>query len=427
MRSRHILLVADGRSPITRRWIQALLRLGYAVSLVSSFPCEPLPGMDHFAVIPLAFARAASPRSAPKKAGSPQSPPALHGMVGRFRGLFLAARYLLGPLSLVTAVGEYHRLLAEWRPDLVHALRIPYEGMLAAHTPISIPMAVSIWGNDLTLHAHGSAQMRSQTIRCLRRADGLAADAARDLRLGRQWGLRPEAPVLVAPGSGGLDVNELRSRAPSVDFLPALLGEDVPPQSPILINPRGLRPGSVRNDIFFQALPEVLRQVPGLVVLCAAMAGQPEAQRLLEPLRAQGLDRRVFLLPHLPQTDLWDLFHLAQASNSPSAHDGTPNSLLEAMACGCFPVAGDIESLREWITPGVNGLLVPPGDPVQLAEALILAMTCPGLRERAAHFNTELTAVRADMRIVGEGIMDFYSSLMDDNRFSVLGSRPYSP
>jgi len=409
---RHILLVADGRSPITRRWVIALLRLNYTVSLVSSFHTEPLPGLEHFAVIPLAFAQAVFPQSPSVQSTAGTGRAAIRSLVGRFRGLFLTGRYLLGPLSLFSAVGGYRDLLDEWRPDLVHALRIPFEGMLAAHTPASIPLAVSIWGNDLTLHAWGSAQMRSQTIRCLRRADGLVADAARDLRLGSLWGLGPEAPVLVVPGSGGLDVNAICSRAPSADFLSSLLGEEIPHQTPILLNPRGLRPGSVRNDVFFQALPVVFRQVPNLVVLCAAMAGQPEAIRLLEPIRSLGLDRRVFLLPHLPQTDLWDLFHLAQVSVSPSAHDGTPNSLLEAMACGCFPVAGDIESLREWITPGVNGLLVPPGDPVQLAEALVLALTCPGLRERAAIDNANLITARAESKVVGERIEAFYLSLM---------------
>ena len=71
--------------------------------------------------------------------------------------------------------------------------------MLAAYTPPEIPLAVSTWGNDLTYHGRGSPLMRSFTIRTLRRADGLLADAQRDLRLGRQWGFDPEKPVLEVP------------------------------------------------------------------------------------------------------------------------------------------------------------------------------------------------------------------------------------
>jgi glycosyltransferase involved in cell wall biosynthesis len=40
------------------------------------------------------------------------------------------------------------------------------------------------------------------------------------------------------------------------------------------------------------------------------------------------------------------------------------------MACGCYPVVGDIESLREWITPGVNGSLIDPGDVKALRMAV---------------------------------------------------------
>ena len=144
-----------------------------------------------------------------------------------------------------------------------------------------------------------------------------------------------------------------------------------------MINPRGFRTGSVRQDTFFQALPLILERSPNITFACAAMAGQREALRWVERLRLEG---KVHLLPLLPQADLWELFARAAVTVSVSQHDGTPNSLLEAMALGAFPVAGDIESIREWITPGVNGLLVEPDKPQALAEAVLLALDNPDLR-----------------------------------------------
>jgi glycosyltransferase involved in cell wall biosynthesis len=91
-----------------------------------------------------------------------------------------------------------------------------------------------------------------------------------------------------------------------------------------------------------------------------------------------------------------DLFRLACVTVSPSLHDGTPNTLLEAMACGCFPVAGDIESVREWITDGVNGLLCDPTDADALGRALIRALGDRQLRESARPHNARLIAERAD-------------------------------
>ena len=75
------------------------------------------------------------------------------------------------------------------------------------------------------------------------------------------------------------------------------------------------------------------------------------------------LEEHVLLLPYLDQQQLWQLFSRAQVYVSLSSHDGTPNTFLEALACGCFPVVGDIESLREWLEPERTGLLVDPTRP----------------------------------------------------------------
>jgi glycosyltransferase involved in cell wall biosynthesis len=174
-----------------------------------------------------------------------------------------------------------------------------------------------------------------------------------------------------------------------------------------VINPRGFRPGSVRNDVFFQAIPMVIQHNPDVIFLCAGMAGQPEAVHWIEQLQ---VEKYVRLLPYLPQTELWQLFSIAHISASISAHDGTPNSLLEAMAMGCFPVVGDIESLREWITPGVNGLLVDPSSPQATADALLLAAENPDLRASAAEMNLERLR-RADINLVRTQMEVFYQRL----------------
>jgi glycosyltransferase involved in cell wall biosynthesis len=85
-----------------------------------------------------------------------------------------------------------------------------------------------------------------------------------------------------------------------------------------------------------------------------------------------------------------------------------PNSLLEAIASGCYPIAGDIESLREWITPGVNGLLYPPADPFTLAESLLLFLDNPDRRYEAARQNLSLIRERADVTNTRRKVTEFY-------------------
>jgi glycosyltransferase involved in cell wall biosynthesis len=268
-----------------------------------------------------------------------------------------------------------------------------------------VPLVVSIWGNDLTLHAQRTSQMRSHTIRTLQRANGLLADAQRDLRLAVQWGYDPEKPALVVPGAGGIDLAEITRLSSGQDTTSA----PVPGGVPLVLNPRGFRPGSVRNDIFFEAIPLVLKERPEVFFACAAMAGQREALQYIEQY---GLQEHVRLLPYLPQAQLWSLFQRAEVSVSVSAHDGTPNSLLEAMACRCFPIVGDIESLREWITPGVNGLLVEPDNAPALAEAILRALAHPELREKAAGANRRILEERAEVGVVREKIAAFYQQML---------------
>lgn len=399
----HILLVADGRSPITRRWIRAVNALGHQISLVSTFACQPPEGATATHLLPVAFAGAAGSQTGAALPGKGSS--ALRRWVSRSRRLFMSVRYILGPLTLPYYGQKLRAILRDNPPDLVHALRIPFEGMLAAYTPAGIPLAVSIWGNDITYHARGSAMMRRLTVRTLSRADGLTADARRDLRLGMQWGFTAGRPTLAVPGGAGIDLAEMhRLRDQSDQSFTDLL----PAGSQLVVNPRGFRPGSVRNDVFFQSIPLVLDRLPKTTFLCTAMAGQPEALRWVQWLK---LENNVRLLPHLPQAELWNVFSRANVLVSVSAHDGTPNSFLEGIACGCFPVVGDIESLREWVTPGINGLLVPPDNPAALAAALVTALSRPELRTAAAERNLQIIQERAEVKLVRAQIEVFYNRL----------------
>ena len=139
------------------------------------------------------------------------------------------------------------------------------------------------------------------------------------------------------------------------------------------------------------------------------MAGQPEALEWVSQLK---IEKNVILLPTLKQTDLWPLFARAEASVSVSQHDGTPNSLLEAMSLGCFPIAGDIESVREWIVPGENGILIDPDSPEQLANAILCAIGNESIREQAAEKNRELILTRAEKSVVSASLAAFYRQLI---------------
>jgi len=394
----NLLIVADGRSPITRRWISMLQPLGYRIDLISTYPCPAIEGIREMAVLPVAFAALSGSQAGSTAANKPST---RGNLVSRFRSLASSVRHSLGPWTIPFYQRKYGALIEAFQPDLVHALRIPFEGMLASYTPAEFPLILSTWGNDLTFHARSTPRMGHSTRHALMRADALMSDTLRDIRLAREWGLAAGKPALNVPGSGGINLSEIQQITQGTTLA----------ELPQVINPRGFRSGSVRNDTFFQAIPLVLQKHPEVQFICPWMAGQREALGWVERL---GIQKNITLLPMLSQADLWREFARSAMSISVSVHDGTPNSLLEAMSSGCLPVCGDIESIREWIINNENGLLVDPADPKDLAAAILRGLEDENLRRAAASRNLEIIRSRAEVAQVREKVAKFYEQFIEE-------------
>src|SRR5262245_8303281 len=138
------------------------------------------------------------------------------------------------------------------------------------------------------------------------------------------------------------------------------------------------------------------------------MMGEPQAE---EWIRELGIGLAVELLAPVPHHEMGNIFRRAQIVVSPSIHDGTPNTLLEGMACGCFPVAGDLESIREWITPNENGLLFDSNDPHSMAKAMISAIENKDLRNKSAKLNQEIISFRAEYEQNMTRVEEFYQKV----------------
>lgn len=374
--SMKILYVVDARSPIALNWIRHFIERGDEIYIASTFATTADLPVKRMETIPVAF-------SGLKKAT--QRPGAASA---RTLSLRTVIRQWFGPLTIRRAANQLRAFIDEAQPDLIHAMRIPYEGMIASsalgeHTAYSVlrnaQLIVSTWGNDFTLHAPSSPLMKYYTRKTLQRANAIHSDCQRDIRLAKEWRFDPSKPSLVAPGNGGIRTD--------VFYPPAK-----PVEAPIILNPRGFRP-YVRNDMFFKSIPLVLSKHPNAKFICTGMAGEEEAIRRIREL---NVGQAVELLGLLPQIQLADVYRRAQILVSPSIHDGTPNTLLEGMACGCFPVAGDLESIREWITPNENGLLFDSNDPQSIASAIIHAIENKNLREMSAGLNPEIISSRAE-------------------------------
>jgi glycosyltransferase involved in cell wall biosynthesis len=398
-----LLFLADGRSPIATNWISYFFRVGEEVHLASTFPCRALDGLASLDIIPMAMSGLADPNE-PGKGNTANFIRRVVPVGWRTR-----LRQRVAPSSLPGAAKKLSMIIERVKPELVHAMRIPYEGMLATEAFTQMEkeggslsksvLLVSVWGNDFTLHARSSKALNDLTRETLKRTDSLHTDCQRDRRLAQEYGFDPGLPSIVLPGGGGVQLDI---------FYPPTHGEQGG-EVVRIINPRGFR-AYVKNDTFFQAIPLVLEKFPKVRFICPGMQGQRQAEGWVEEL---GISETVELLPLQPREKMADLFRTAQIMVSVTTHDGTPNTLLEGMACGCFPVVGDIESLREWIVEGGNGLLVDPGDSKALAGAIIAAIENPQMRQQAMEENLRLVRERAEYGQVMKQAEAFYRKLID--------------
>ncbi|MHB2264008.1 glycosyltransferase family 4 protein [Aliihoeflea sp. PC F10.4] len=96
-----------------------------------------------------------------------------------------------------------------------------------------------------------------------------------------------------------------------------------------------------------------------------------------------------------------DLFVLACREGDGGDRDGLPNVLMEAAAQALPILSTDYAGVPEFVTDGVEGLLVPPAQPRALADALQRLITQPTLRQRlgAAAFARVQTDFSADAGI----------------------------
>jgi glycosyltransferase involved in cell wall biosynthesis len=125
------------------------------------------------------------------------------------------------------------------------------------------------------------------------------------------------------------------------------------------------------------------------------------------------IGKSVRLLPKLSQREMAMVYRMSKVMVSPSEHDGTPNTFLEAIACGCFPVVGDLGSLREWIADGENGLLIDPDDAEALAQATSRALMSAELRDKASKINQDLIDERANRGQVAISAERFYKDVVE--------------
>ncbi len=321
------------------------------------------------------------------------------------------ARRLLGRKTLL---GEVSRSIRDirilrtaaktFRPDVVFLQTLLYPCYLAYFLPRHLPVIVTFWNGDVTWWARWNGIERRFkkwiVLHGVRRARAITVNSrtAHDACLG--YGTQPEKVHLIRyPG-----VDLVRFRRSSKEEARGRL--EIRARRAVLC-PRGLG-GFLNSDVIVEAAARVVNADPEtLFLFLSGNGGEEEREKHARRAAELGIEGNCRWEGQVPWESMPLYYSASDVMVSVSQNDSLPNCMLEAMACGVPVIMGDIPQIREWVSDGVNGILVPTRDPVALAEGILKILSDPdGITGRFVERNLETTRREFDARKNAESIKD---------------------
>lgn len=373
----HLCYVANPFSIHTRRWVRIFAERGHTITLIGVAPQRKPLELDAF-------------------------PPGIRliNFVERYN--LRIVRYLLWGLMA-------RRIVLDLKPDVLHAHQVAGDGWVAAATAYH-PFITTAWGSDLLLGPRRSWAQRQLARWVLRSADAVTCVSSQLAEAARTLGADSER---VTVAHWGIDTRIYSAGPADTDLRRQL----APGLGPVILSIRALQP--VYNPLTLaQAIPGVLKQYPAAHFIIRTYAADSEILRQFQELVASsGAANNVTYVGELAdESSIAALYRLADIAVSIPVSDGTPISVLEAMACGAAPIVSDLPSLKEWIDDGGNGLFVPVGETPALTEAIVQLLRAPQLREQFRQRNQEIIQTRANQAVEMAKMETLYQQLCQSQR-----------
>jgi glycosyltransferase involved in cell wall biosynthesis len=266
----------------------------------------------------------------------------------------LGPRSLPARLRLLLAGGDLRRAIAEFKPDLLLAYRVTSYGYLAAGSGFH-PLVVAAM-NEQIIYQPRRIWVRTKLLTyfakfAIAHANLLHAWSPNIADGLRRFGARNEQILIL---HRGIDT-EL--------FSPAITPRIGDPAAPILISTRALH-AEYRVDDLLRVLAELRQRLPGARLVIAGEG--PERPALAALAKKLGIDDAVEFIGVLSPDKVVERLRQADFYVSLIRTEGVSSSLLEACACGIYPVVTDMPASRHF--PGNDGgLLLPELTPAEIA------------------------------------------------------------
>lgn len=394
-----ILFVAIGTSIHAARWINQLSDTGWEIHFFDSADkkiCSELTGVTLYRGW---YAEAPSSID-------------IHYRWPFRRGNWLLPRIpFLSRLIVPEASARLKKVIEKIQPDVIHAMSMTHSVFLLAETlnklkGIDIPWLYSSWGSDF--YYFGQQPDIAEKIRMiLPTCKYYISNNQRDVRLARAFGFHGEA-MGIFPGPGGYPIKKMRAlREPGLT------------SDRRIIAVKGFHNWAGRALAAMDAIELCAKALQGYEIVVFS-PHPPVRLKIAQMLESTNLSITILAGRHNPQKAIWELLGKSRIYLGVSMTDGIPNTMLEAMVMGAFPIQTNPGCVtEEWVDNGVNGLLIPYDDPDQIADAIMKAVDDDVLVDQADSINDSLTRQRIDISVIQPKVVSIYERIVTESSSTI--------
>ena len=138
-----------------------------------------------------------------------------------------------------------------------------------------------------------------------------------------------------------------------------------------------------------------------------------EKEHLAALVKSLNLQKKVFFLePEVPNKEMPKVYSSADIYVQPSIIEPFGIAVLEAMACSRAIIGSQTGGMKDTIEDGKTGLLVPPGNVHELAQALIALIRDKGRRQEMGQNARKRVESLFDWQVITRQYLELYEQLV---------------